>query len=120
MGLLSSYQSLKLSDDWLRAIGRVVVEDARLDKSLQQIIWGFLNLDEFRDPQTGPALTAEMGAPLMYKIIRSLADKLLDSPGPGELNAIIAGIEKLREDRNIKVHGEWIPFKDPVIKKALR
>jgi hypothetical protein len=104
----------KLPDEWFTWIGRVVVEWARLERAVEQVIWGILDLknDEF-----GTALTKQIPHLVHLHILVSLADQLLTPKGRDALQKLVNSITKLRPDRNLLVHGSWLPWTQPKILK---
>jgi hypothetical protein len=108
-------EGIKLSDDWLKAIGRVVVESSRLDRAAEKVIWGLLRLGH---DDVGAALTTHISTPVRLDIILSLADILLDANETKRLAKLLKRIRGLLDDRNAVVHSEWVPFRNPLLVKV--
>ena len=101
-----------------KLIGRVVVEWAKLEGALDDIIWRFLNIPM----EYGRIVTSRMDANAKIAMIRSLNllgfdpstyDYLLNC----YLKEILDHIDILRESRNLIVHGTWgrsLPDKIPI------
>ena len=87
-----------------KLVGRLVIEWARLEAVLNDLIWIFLDLS-FED---GRAVTGRADASTKIALLRVIAPRHLVSAD--QLEALLIGldtIESLREDRNFIMHGSW-------------
>lgn len=87
-----------------RLVGRVIIEWARLENVLNDIIWRLLNLS-FED---GRAITGRADATSKISLLRTLAPRHLASDDKLEaLLFALDAIDALRDDRNFIAHGAW-------------
>jgi hypothetical protein len=111
---IPTLKGIKLSDDWFKVIGHVAVEWSRLDRAVEQVIWGLLSSDD----DLGAALTTHIPPRVRLDIVLSLADNLLDANETKHLSKLVERINELHPDRNLSVHGKWVPFVNPTITKV--
>ncbi len=86
-----------------RWIGRIVAEWAKLEATLDDLIWQFLNLPI----EYGRIITARMDATAKIAMLRALSNLALDPLLQDYLKEYIDTVDILREDRNFIVHGTW-------------
>lgn len=92
-----------VSADHERLVGRVVIEWAKLEGVLLDLIWQLLNLDD----EDGRTVLARSDADTRIKLIRALAPRYIEQP---KLETILSAIDiadDLRDDRNFIIHGTW-------------
>lgn len=90
-----------------RLIGRVVVVWAKLESLLNELIW----VIQGKDIADGRTLTERMQITKLIGTLRSLIDKVLIEKGlideADRATKLLDGIEELKDQRNLIVHGSW-------------
>lgn len=87
-----------------RLVGRAIIEWARLEAVLNDLIWVFLGLS-FED---GRVLTGRADATSKITILRSIAPRHLNDAD--KLEALLLALDAIdasRDDRNFIAHGSW-------------
>ncbi len=87
----------------LKLIGRVVVEWARLENCLNDLIMRYTGL-EF---ETGRLFTEKMDPVRSIALLRILGPRNLEGAALQDLINALATADQLRDDRNFIVHGTW-------------
>lgn len=106
-----------VSPDQQLWIGKIVVEWAKLESCLDDLIWAFFDLPmEF-----GRLITQRMDATGKITLLRSLSELCFDGKAydlhlKDYLKEFVDTFDILREDRNFIVHGTWgtNPFGVPI------
>lgn len=88
-------------------IGRVIVEWSKLEATMEDLIWHFLDLPiEF-----GRILTAKSSAEYKMTTLRALNDlvfgRTFDLHLQDYLKEVLDSIDLLKDDRNFIIHGTW-------------
>jgi hypothetical protein len=93
-----------LPQDLLTAIGLVIASAAQTESIVDMAIAGSAGLDG----EYGAAITTHMAMPLKLSVLRSIAEiRLDDLDHLDELDAILDGIEKVFQKRNVIAHQQW-------------
>jgi hypothetical protein len=86
-----------------RLIGRLVTRWAKLEATLDDLIWQFLDLPlEF-----GRIITARMDASNKSKMIRALSEMVFDQLLNDYTRDLMDRVDFLKDERNFVVHGTW-------------
>jgi hypothetical protein len=86
-----------------KLIGRVVIEWSKLENTLQELLWWFLEIN-FED---GRVITEKMDVSRLFGILRTMAPRKLKGDVLTELLNLLQIADELREDRNFIIHGAW-------------
>lgn len=86
-----------------RLVGRVVTRWAKLEATLDDLIWQFLDLPL----ELGRIITARMDANGKSRMIRSLSELVFDPMLQDYTNDLMDHVDFLKDDRNFIVHGTW-------------
>ena len=93
-----------LPDEFLKNIGRLVVDFASLESSIAIAIWNLLSIDGSR----GEIITSEMSFKNMLALFSSLfINKTSDPAALEEMKDLITRATKVEEKRNRIVHSSW-------------
>lgn len=91
-----------------RLLGRFVVEWAKLENTMDDLIWQFFDLPiEF-----GRVITSKMDANSKVQMLKTLCNTSFGHSSPdymmtSYINELTSEISILRESRNLAVHGTW-------------
>lgn len=93
-----------IAEEHYRLIGEVVVTWARLEVTMERIIWGFLRLSEI----DGRLITTRLDTGPKLQMLSHLADRyLLDGALKDRFVEALVRVGELVDDRNLIVHGVW-------------
>lgn len=105
MTKLSPYRVLK--QEQLEAIGCIAVIAAQLEDRLERSIWAMMGIPD----SEGKALIVNPMIDKSCDLLRDLSKfKIKDSNKRKRFQDIICRIKHLNQERNIAIHGIWIPF----------
>lgn len=94
-----------VSDDLLRAIGRVIVDWNELERAMEEVIWEALKLDPLK-PEAG-IVTGGLGFRQKREMVERLCEALLPTTLKGTLLPSPQELADLERARNIIAHGRW-------------
>jgi hypothetical protein len=93
-----------LPDEFLKNIGRLVVDFASLESSIAIAIWNLLDADG----STGQIITSEMSFKNMLALFSSLLiHKTNDPVALEEMKVLLRRTKAVEEKRNLMVHSSW-------------
>ena len=96
------------TDDHLIAIGKVVIESACLEFTLQLAIWQILGLPE----EKASYITGHLGLDGRLTLFQEVAPSFFPKLAHGKLKEKIEAARKANTERNLIIHGLWEPGKD--------
>ncbi|MFC1634300.1 hypothetical protein ACFL5Z_05615 [Planctomycetota bacterium] len=93
-------------DKLYQRIGELTVQFATLEHRLQQLLELLIGEDNFL---IGPLFIHNLSLAALLRKIRIVAQYRIrkDSPLLRDLQRVLKGIDTIREERNMLIHGEW-------------
>lgn len=94
-----------MNDEYLKALGLVVVNFSSLDFYLSCLIWVLIG----SELDIGKSVTSEMSFNTKVKLFASLYRIKVDSLNKGsDIRKLITGLEDVEKDRNNVMHSSWL------------
>jgi hypothetical protein len=93
----------KIFADQERLIGRIIVAWSRLEYTMEEVIWSFLNVQI----EEGRVITSRLDATFKMNILRGLALYHLDGRNAAKFSDLLNTIQDLYADRNVMAHAKW-------------
>jgi len=85
-------------------IGRVAVAWSRLEHSINEVIWAFLDASI----EDGRIITSSIDTKYRLNLLRALGERHLDRDHQKVISEIVIKINELAEFRNLILHGLWV------------
>ncbi len=110
------YHNPDISDEQTHRIGQVIVLWSKLEATMEDVIWMFLDLDE----EDGKVLTKRLGADAKVQLLRAIGPRHISDKAIIEnFNETLNYVDELMEGRNFIVHGVWGTLMPDAIPVAL-
>ena len=102
----------QLTDDELKAVGRVAIEWSHLEFKVENALWHLLGLTEIGNWDLGPATTTHIPFRVRLDMVSSLVrGHELSEECVSEWDKLLTDIGEQHKWRNLTIHHEWHTWK---------